>query len=129
MAEETTQAVAVIEDDPIEVRRAKRQALLDAGVDPYGHAFERSHSIEQLNATYDHLEEGASTEDEVTVAGRVMARRVQGKIAFLELFFQQPHPLDQRIIVRLHLRAAKLNQRDLNQNTLLCRVFDAVGEF
>ncbi len=85
MAEETTQAVAVIEDDPIEVRRAKRQALLDAGVDPYGHAFERSHSIEQLNATYDHLEEGASTEDEVTVAGRVMARRVQGKIAFLEL--------------------------------------------
>ena len=29
----------IIEDDPIAVRRAKREALMAAGKDPYGHAF------------------------------------------------------------------------------------------
>ncbi len=82
MAEET---VEVIEDDPIEVRKAKREALIAAGIDPYGHSVKRSHTVDELNEKYAHLEDGESTEDEVTVAGRVMARRVQGKIAFLEL--------------------------------------------
>ncbi len=82
MAEET---VEVIEDDPIEVRRAKRAALIEAGVDPYGHSIERSHHVGALNEQYAHLEDGDSTEDEVTIAGRIMAKRVQGKIAFLEL--------------------------------------------
>lgn len=77
--------VEVIEDDPIEVRKAKREALIAAGVDPYGHSIKRSHTVAQLNEQYAHLEDGDSTEDEVTIAGRVMAKRVQGKIAFLEL--------------------------------------------
>ena len=76
---------AVIEDDPIEVRRAKRAALIEQGIDPYGHAFEPSAHIAELEERYANLEDGESTEDEVTVAGRIMARRVQGKIAFLEL--------------------------------------------
>ena len=77
--------VEVIEDDPIEVRKAKREALIAAGVDPYGHSIKRSHTVAQLNEQYTHLEDGDSTEDEVTIAGRIMAKRVQGKIAFLEL--------------------------------------------
>ena len=83
MSEEITEAI--VEDDPIEVRRAKRAALIAAGQDPYGHAFDRSHTVAQLNEGWAHLEDGASTDDEVTIAGRVMAKRVQGKIAFLEL--------------------------------------------
>ena len=79
------EAVEIIEDDPIEVRRAKREALIAAGVDPYGHSVKRSHSVGELNEKYAHLEDGESTEDEVLIAGRVMAKRVQGKIAFLEL--------------------------------------------
>lgn len=75
----------VVEDDPIEVRRAKRAALIAAGKDPYGHAFEYSHHLADLADLYAHLEDGASTEDEVCVAGRVMAKRDQGKLAFLEL--------------------------------------------
>lgn len=81
-----TQAnIDVIEDDPIQVRLAKRQSLIDSGVDPYGHAFERSHDIATLESAYSGLEDGESTEDAVSIAGRVMAKRVQGKIAFLEL--------------------------------------------
>lgn len=82
MAEE---ANVIIEDDPIEVRKAKRQALIDAGRDPYGHAFEASHTIAQLDELYANLEDGESTEDAVLLAGRLMAKRNQGKIAFLEL--------------------------------------------
>lgn len=72
-------------DDPIEVRRAKREALIAAGVDPYGHAFDYSHHIAQLDETYASLEDGETTEDEVNLAGRIMAKRNQGKLAFLEL--------------------------------------------
>ncbi len=81
MADEHT----MIEDDPIEVRKAKRQALIDAGKDPYGHAYERTANIADLDKAYATLEDGASTEDEVKLVGRIMARRVQGKIAFFEL--------------------------------------------
>ncbi|MEC4273782.1 lysine--tRNA ligase [Adlercreutzia sp. R25] len=82
MAEET---IEIIEDDPVEVRKAKREALIAAGVDPYGHSVKRSHTVGELNEKYSHLEDGESTEDEVLIAGRIMAKRVQGKIAFLEL--------------------------------------------
>ena len=83
MSEETENVV--VEDDPIEVRKAKRAALIASGRDPYGHSIKRSHTVAQLNQLYAGLEDGQSTEDEVTVAGRVMAKRVQGKIVFLEL--------------------------------------------
>ena len=82
---DTTTTGQIIEDDPVAVRRAKREALLAAGKDPYGHAFKYSHHLVDLAAQYEGLEDGASTEDEVQVAGRIMAKRDQGKIAFLEL--------------------------------------------
>ena len=82
-----TDAVAAdeIEDDPIEVRRAKREALIAEGKNPYGHAFEYSHHVDELDEKYADLPDGESTEDEVQIAGRVMAKRDQGKIVFLEL--------------------------------------------
>ena len=73
------------EDDPIEVRRSKRAALIDAGLNPYGHAFSYTHHTNELDELYARLEDGASTEDEVAVAGRIMSKRVQGKIAFFGL--------------------------------------------
>ncbi len=82
---DTTGNGQVVEDDPIAVRRAKREALIAAGRDPYGHAFAYSHHLADLAAQYESLEDGASTSDEVKVAGRIMAKRDQGKLAFLEL--------------------------------------------
>ena len=84
MAEETVETIE-IEDDPIEVRKAKRQALIDEGRDPYGHAYKRTDFVADLETEYASLEDGETTEDEVSLAGRIMARRIQGKIAFLEL--------------------------------------------
>ena len=88
MSETTSTAqegIDQIEDDPIEVRRAKREALIAAGKNPYGHAFAYSHHIDELDAKYAELPDGESTEDEVQIAGRIMAKRDQGKIMFLEL--------------------------------------------
>jgi lysyl-tRNA synthetase class 2 len=85
MADLNNADTGLIDDDPMAVRRAKREALMAAGVDPYGHAFERTALVGDLETQYAALEDGESTEDEVAVAGRIMARRVQGKIAFLEL--------------------------------------------
>lgn len=75
--------LTVIEDDPIEVRRAKREAIIAAGQDPYGHGFSYSHHINELLERYASLEDGTTTEDEVCIAGRIMAIRDQGKIAFI----------------------------------------------
>ena len=78
-------AIAEIEDDPVEVRRAKREALIAEGKNPYGHAFEYSHHVADLNERYANLGDGENTEDRVQIAGRIMAKRDQGKIIFMEL--------------------------------------------
>ncbi|MEF2656422.1 MAG: lysine--tRNA ligase [Eggerthellaceae bacterium] len=83
MAQDSTEQI--IEDDPIEVRRAKREALMAAGKDPYGQAFAYTHHIADLDEHYKDLADGENTEDRVAVAGRIMAKRVQGKIIFFEL--------------------------------------------
>ncbi len=74
-----------VEDDPIKVRLAKRDALIAAGKNPYGERFDYTHHVSDLESLYAELEDGASTEDEVKVAGRIIAFRNQGKIAFLVL--------------------------------------------
>ena len=65
----------IIEDDPIAVRRAKREALMAAGKDPYGHAFAYSHHLADLAEQYADLEDGASTEDEMCIRDRMRLRK------------------------------------------------------
>ena len=79
------EANAAVEDDPRLVRLAKREALIAAGEEPYGSAFDYTHHVAQLDELYAGLEDGATTEDRVRVAGRIMAIRNQGKIMFIVL--------------------------------------------
>lgn len=72
-------------DDPIEVRKAKRQALLDAGISPYAFSYQVSARADELEQSYASLPAGETTTDSVAVAGRVMAIRDQGKVVFLVL--------------------------------------------
>jgi lysyl-tRNA synthetase class 2 len=67
------------------VRRQKLQALKDAGVDLYPTKYDRTHVASDLQAQYGHLENGVDTTDVVRVAGRLMARRGQGKLVFADL--------------------------------------------
>jgi lysyl-tRNA synthetase class 2 len=66
-------------------RRLRRQTLLDAGINPYPiHSHVSAHAAE-LETRYEELEDGGHTDDVVTVAGRVRAKRGQGKVSFLVL--------------------------------------------
>ena len=85
MSEEIKNSTPEIEDDPIKVRLAKREALMAAGKMPYGERFDYTHHVTDLEEKYAELPDGETTEDEVKVAGRLMAIRNQGKIAFLVL--------------------------------------------
>lgn len=68
------------------VEKAKRldkiAALRDAGTNPYPYRYDRTHTIAEVRAEFDALEPGTETEQRVTVAGRMMLRRQQGKLIF-----------------------------------------------
>jgi len=56
------------------------------GQNPYTYTFSRSHMAQSLQDTYTDLPDGEETQDvSVSVAGRITARRVMGKLAFLSL--------------------------------------------
>ncbi len=67
-------------DRLIDARRAKHEAVLDAG--GYPHRFVRSALAAQLQERYPDLGAGAETEDRVMVAGRLMLHRSFGKLQF-----------------------------------------------
>ena len=85
LPQDAARACEAVEDDPVEVRKNKRAAAIEAGGNPYGHAFDYTDHVTDLEARYGHLDDGDATQDAVAVAGRVMAKRVQGKITFITL--------------------------------------------
>ena len=70
-------------DDPFAARRAKLEALHQAGVEPYRDHFDATHRASAIAEDFAALEPGAESGVEVSVAGRLVARRDQGKLAFL----------------------------------------------
>lgn len=85
MSEAQGNTPTTVEDDPIQVRKNKRAALIAAGKNPYGHAFDYTAHASDLHARYEHLANAEETNDHVAVAGRIMTKRVQGKLSFLTL--------------------------------------------
>jgi len=75
-------------DEPVDVfaaRRQKLEALRADGVDPFPHEFSGVEPIEAVRAAHEALEAGEETEVRHRVAGRLAARRGQGRMAFLDL--------------------------------------------
>jgi lysyl-tRNA synthetase class 2 len=66
-------------------RRRKLNALRDAGVEPFPHAFAGVEPIASVRAAHPGLQDGEETAEAHRVAGRLAARRGQGKMAFLDL--------------------------------------------
>ena len=71
--------------DERSVRLGRRSALIGAGVNPYPEHCQVSDHVADLVERYATLEDGADTADVVSVAGRVRAKRGQGKVIFIEL--------------------------------------------
>ncbi len=70
-------------DDPFLVRRAKLDALREGGAAPYRDSWDVTARSAELDETYAELDAGAETDVVVSVAGRLVAKRDQGKVAFL----------------------------------------------
>jgi lysyl-tRNA synthetase, class II len=67
-------------------RLAKVEAIRARGDDPYPVKFDRTHSLGEVREHWDDkVEAGASTDDVVRVAGRVVGKRGQGKLLFFDL--------------------------------------------
>jgi lysyl-tRNA synthetase, class II len=73
------------EADVFADRRQKLQALREAGVDPFPHEFDGVEPISAVRAAHEGLSPGEETDARHRVAGRLAARRGQGKMAFLDL--------------------------------------------
>ncbi len=82
MASETTPSTI---NDERAIRRGRRQALIDAGIEPYPVRSTVDAHADDLEKRYADLADGASTEDVYSVAGRIRAFRKQGKAAFIVL--------------------------------------------
>ena len=69
------------------VRRQKMQDLIDKGIDPFGHAFTRTHRSADLKKLYGDKtkEELQELNVEVSVAGRIMTKRRMGKLGFMHI--------------------------------------------
>ncbi|TCP66233.1 lysyl-tRNA synthetase class II [Baia soyae] len=71
----------------LQVRREKLQNLRDRGVDPFGQKFIRTHHATDVTSQFEPFskEELTEKEEKVAIAGRLMAKRVQGKASFAHL--------------------------------------------
>lgn len=73
------------ESELLAVRRRKLESLREAGIEPFPHAFADVTPIADAKAPHSGLTDGEETDVRVRVAGRLHARRGQGKMAFLDL--------------------------------------------
>ena len=68
-----------------DTRLEKAQALQELGQSPYALTFDPSHRMVALQQEHADLPNGEERDVTVSVAGRVMTRRVMGKLAFFTL--------------------------------------------
>ncbi|MCL6610503.1 MAG: lysine--tRNA ligase [Peptococcaceae bacterium] len=64
----------------MQVRREKLAELRERGIDPFGQKYVRSNSAREITAGFESFDGR-----EVTVAGRIMAKRVMGKASFAHI--------------------------------------------
>jgi lysyl-tRNA synthetase, class II len=95
-------------DPLVEQRRRKLAALRDEGIEPFPHAFSGVVPVAEVKAPHEGLEAGEETDVRARIAGRIAARRGQGKAAFVDL-------VDRSGRMQLHARADVLGQESLDR--------------
>jgi lysyl-tRNA synthetase, class II len=70
------------EQQIIEERKKKIVALKEEGIDPFPYEFEKTDWCKGLQEKYSKLKNEATSNDNVSCAGRIMTKRSMGKIAF-----------------------------------------------
>lgn len=73
------------EDEIRATRLEKVEQLKSLGINPYAYRWESTHHAAQLQEKFADLQAGEEVDLEVAIAGRILARRVFGKLAFFGL--------------------------------------------
>ncbi|NJR40895.1 MAG: lysine--tRNA ligase [Leptolyngbyaceae cyanobacterium CSU_1_4] len=88
--------------DDLRATRLEKVAQLKAlGLNPYAYRWEVTHQAQALQEQYRELADGEEVEVEVAIAGRILTRRVFGKLAFFTL-------QDETGTIQLYLDKAKI---------------------
>ena len=107
-------------------RLQKVEQLTQAGLNPFAYRWEKTHQAGELQANYKDLAAGEEVEDEVAIAGRILVRRVFGKLAFFNL-------QDESGTIQLYLDKKEIrdgmpeNPEAFNQLKQLTDVGDFIG--
>jgi lysyl-tRNA synthetase class 2 len=74
-------------NDQMLVRREKMEQIREEGIDPFGQRFERTHNSKQLHEQFDSQSKEELHELGLTasIAGRMMTKRIKGKVGFAHL--------------------------------------------
>ncbi|ACK68813.1 lysyl-tRNA synthetase [Gloeothece citriformis PCC 7424] len=84
-------------------RLEKVEQLKQLGLNPYEYKWESTHHAAELQEKYADLENGEEIDLEVSIAGRIIARRVFGKLAFFNL-------QDETGTIQLYLEKKRISQ-------------------
>jgi len=84
-------------------RLEKVEQLKNLGLNPYAYTWENSHTCAQLQKDFADLAPAEEVAIEVSIAGRIMVRRIMGKLAFFTL-------QDETGTLQLYLEKKRLNQ-------------------
>lgn len=71
--------------DLLQARKEKLAAIEADGINAFPYSYEGTVAVEVIQARYTDLSEDTDTDERYRVAGRIAARRGQGKIAFIDL--------------------------------------------
>ncbi|KAK7846822.1 lysine--trna ligase, partial [Quercus suber] len=105
------------------IRLKKVEELRSKGLDPYAYKWDRTHTANQLQDIYRHLgngEESNSEGDHVSIAGRIVARRAFGKLAFFTL-------RDDSGTIQLYCEKERLVNDQFDQLKTLVDIGDILG--
>lgn len=101
-------------NDQMASRRAKLEAWIQRGIDPFGQRYERTHKAREIVERFDELEG-----KEVSVAGRIMAIRGHGKATFANL-------LDLSGSIQIYAKVDRLGEQQY-ENFGLLDLGDIIG--
>lgn len=85
----------------VKQRFKKLDELRQMGVDPFGKRYERTHSCEQILANFEELEK---EKVEVSIAGRIMAKRSHGKASFADI-------MDKTGTIQIYIRVDDVGEK------------------
>lgn len=85
MAKKTAEEAQM--NDQMRARREKMDALREAGIDPFGHRFDRTHNSEEIRQQFGDKskEELEALNAQVVIGGRMMTKRGKGKVGFADI--------------------------------------------